>query len=245
MAAVKASKQYQMVVVPWRPWYRLGIMCLFVLAMGLLSWATYRYGMNQGMALREEVVQERDRLQRQLAENESLVEKMRQEIADLRVGGEIDARANEEVRRTIESLQAEVTELKEEIRFYKGVMLPNVEETGLRIERLTMKPTGDPNRIEYSLLLTQVVEKHEYIQGGVQINLVGMADGVEKTLALSEVSGADRDTVGFRFRYFQNIDGVLTIPQGFEPRHLLVEARSSGGDSQSLEKRFQWQLSGG
>jgi len=245
MAAVKGSKQYQMVVVPHRPIYKTGILLLFVLAMIAFSFLTYEYGMGEGLTLQVEVVKEKDLIKTQLAEATKSVDRMRQEIASLRLGGEVDSRATEEVRQTVESLQDEIAQLNEEIKFYKGVMVPNAEDKGLRIERLSIEDTPDPNKFRYSLLLTQIVDKHDYVQGGVEIALVGSEGDFDLQLSLSDMSQAEKDIIGFRFRYFQNINGELNVPIGFEPRELVIVARSSGRNSQRLEKKFSWQLIGG
>ncbi len=245
MAAVKGSRQYEMVIVPHRPWYKAGILCLFVLALVAFSALTYQYGMGQGLATRVEVVRERDDIKSQLIESQRTIERMRQENADLKVGGQIDSRATEEVRQTVESLQNEIAELNEEIRFYKGVMLPSVEEKGLRIERLNVKSGGGAGagQYRYSLLLTQVVEKHEYIQGSVQISLVGVQNSAQVSLPLGQISEAATN-IKFRFRYFQNIDGQLTIPTGFVPKEFLVVAQT-GDNGLRIEKKFHWQTGEG
>lgn len=245
MAAVKGSKQYQMVVVPHRPIYKTGILLLFVLAMMAFSFLTYEYGMGEGLTLQVEVVKEKDLIKTQLAEATKSVDRMRQEIASLKLGGEVDSRATEEVRQTVEALQDEIALLNEEIMFYKGVMVPNAEDKGLRIERLSIEDTPDPNKFRYSLLLTQIVDKHDYVQGGVEIALVGREGDFDLQLSLSDMSQAEKDIIGFRFRYFQNINGELNLPIGFEPRELVIVARSSGRNSQRLEKKFSWQLNGG
>lgn len=231
-----------MVVVPYRPWHKAGIFCLFLLSLGAFSWLTYQYGMDQGLATRVEVIKERDQIKGQLKESLRLIDAQRQQIADLKVGGQIDSRANEEVRQTVESLQNQVAELNEEIRFYKGVMLPNVEEKGLRIERLDLRAGTEPNKVKYSLLLTQVVDKHDYIQGGVQINLVGTQGDTETILPIDQVSDATNN-IRFRFRYFQNIDGEVTLPPGFVPKEIKVVAQASGGPR--LERNFEWQTGEG
>ena len=234
-----------MVVVPHRPLYKAGIFCLFVIAMVAFSFLTYEYGMNQGLATKVEVVKEKDEIKAQLTEVTQLFSSMRQEVANLKLGGEVDTRANEEVRQTVEVLQDQIAQLNEEIRFYKGVMVPNVEEKGLRIERLDLENTEVPNKYRYSLLLTQVVDKHDYVQGGVEIALLGRDGESEKQLPLSELSETKQARIGFRFRYFQNIDGELLVPEGFIPSEVMIIARSSGRNGQRLEKKFDWQLSGG
>jgi len=229
-----------MVVVPHRPWYRVGIFCLFVLAMGAFSYLTYQYGRQQGLDLRVEVVRERDAINRQLEQSNQVIANMRQEIAGLKLGEEVDNRANEEVRQTVEALQSEIADLSEEIRFYKGVMIPNVESQGLRIERLTLENGLQPNQVRYSLLLTQVVEKHDFVQGGVEINVLGTQGDGQMSLKLSEVSERS-DSVRFRFRYFQNINGEMTLPDGFEPKEVMVVAQANGRNGTRLERRFQWE----
>lgn len=244
MVAVKGTKQYQMVVVPHRPLLRFMIFMVFVALVLLFSWFTYEYGKYEGTELKVEVVRERDQISRQLADSQALIGAMRQEIADLKIGGQIDEKANEEVRHSIEGLQDQIAELNEEINFYKGVMIPNVGNKGLRIERLDMTSTV-PGRIKYALLLTQVVDKHDYVQGGVQIALRGRTGEEDRTLTLSELDQEKQDSVRFRFRYFQNINGEISLPEGFEPREVVIVAQSSGNNTQRLERSFDWSLNGG
>ena len=244
MATVKGSKQHQMMVVPHRPLYKSMIFLAFLLALGAFSFFTYQFGKNQGLALRVEVVRERDQISQQLSKSTALIAEMRQEIADLTVGGQIDDRATEEVRLTIEELQDQIAQLNEEISFYKGVMLPNVANKGLRIERLDVSSNA-PGRVKYSLLLTQIVDKHDYVQGDVEISLLGQAGDEEKSFLLSELDQEKQDAIKFRFRYFQNINGELMLPDGFLPREVMIVAKSSGSHAQRLEKRFDWPLNGG
>ncbi|MDC0894777.1 hypothetical protein OAR95_03955 [Pseudomonadales bacterium] len=245
MATVKGSKQYQMVVVPHRPYYR-GVGVLFcLLALLAAGWLTFNYGLDQGMVKKVEVVNERDELRSQLSVSAKLVSKLRQDIAVLKLGGQVDSRANEEIQQTVEALQKEIADLSEETRFYKAVMVPNAKERGLRIERLDMKQSSEPSRFRYSLLLTQIVDKHDYIQGGVEINVLGKLGKENRSLSLVDLVEDKSKAIRFKFRYFQNIDGELNVPEGFSPREIMIVAKSSGRGSQRLEKKFDWQPTGG
>ena len=255
MTAVKGSKQHQMVVVPYRPMYKALIFVAFFTSMAVFGWLSYGLGNYQGLELQVEVAQEKELIKRQLGEATVLITQMRQEIADLTVGGEIDNKANEEVRQTIQNQQNLLAAQSEEISFYKGVMLPNVAGKGLRIEQLTLSSNA-PGRVKYSLLLTQIVDKHDYVQGGVQISLLGrnesrndgrndgQVDGQEETFQLSELDLDKTEAIKFRFRYFQNIVGEVQLPEGFIPRKVVVVVQSSGTNAQRLEKKFDWLLKG-
>ena len=247
MTAVKGSKQHQMVVVPYRPMYKALIFFAFFTSMAVFGWLAYGLGNHQGLELQVGVAQENELISKELAEATVLIREMRQEIADLTVGGEIDNKANEEVRQTIENQQNLLAAQNEEISFYKGVMLPNVASKGLRIEQLTLSSNA-PGMVKYSLLLTQVVDKHDYVQGGVQISLLGrndgQVDGQEETFQLSELDLDKAEAIKFRFRYFQNIVGEVQLPEGFIPREVTVVLQSSGTNAQRLEKKFDWMLKG-
>ena len=66
MAAVKGSKQYDMVVVPHRPFVK-ALKVLFALGLiGFSGWFCFEYGKNQGLALKVQVVKERDLIKQEL-----------------------------------------------------------------------------------------------------------------------------------------------------------------------------------
>ena len=166
-------------------------------------------------------------------------------MADLRLREEVDTIATEEVRQTIESLQSRIAQLNEEILFYKGVMAPSVGDRGLRVERMNIDGTSATNGFRYSLLLTQLVDKHDYVQGGVRISISGIEGQREKVFKLSDLDETKNESIRFRFKYFQNIEGQLTLPKDFQPREIKILAESTGRNKQRLEKKFDWQLTGG
>jgi hypothetical protein len=245
MAAVKGSKQFTMVVRRSRPVLEFVLTVLALVAVGILVAASHRYGKETGMELKAVVANEGEFLQKQLNDSVVMIRRLSQENADLKLGEEVDSIANEEVRRTVESLQQDIADLQEEVRFYKSVLMPNVEEKGLRIERLDVKATADPRKIRYQLLLTQVVDKHEYIQGRVEMQIVGKRNNEEARLSFDDVAELDGQPLQFRFRYFQNLDGEITLPDDFTPVEVMVIANSTGRDSRRLERRFDWHLAEG
>ena len=160
MRTVKGSKHYDMVVVKRRPRHVIGGLVLLVIALvASLIWSSYQLGVDEGLSTRVWIVQERDDLEQKLKQSVSLTETYRQEVAALKLADEIDVQADVGVQRTILELQTQLARVQEEVQFYKGVMLPKVEDKGLRIERLKVENSGEPNRFKYNLLLTQVVNK--------------------------------------------------------------------------------------
>ncbi len=216
----------------------------FVVSLVALGYAAFEFGRSQSQVAGSGSLEDKERMQIALEDAERSMDAMRQQIAALELGDVIDNQANEEVRQTIEALQEQIALQNEEISFYKGVMMPNVTDKGLRIERLDMSANGQ-GKVKYSLLLTQVVDKHDFVQGNVALSVRGQAGEEEKSFELKELDEEKDDDVRFRFRYFQNINGELTLPDGFEPQEVTIVAQLSGSDRQRLEKSFDWPLQGG
>jgi hypothetical protein len=119
-------------------------------------------------------------------------------------------------------------------------MVPNADAKGLRVERLDLKSSGVINRYRYSLMLTQVVDKHEYIQGVVNVSVAGIQAGQARSYSLNELDASISGEIRFRFRYFQNIEGELTLPEGFTPTETVIAAQPSGRSAKDIEKTFAW-----
>lgn len=245
MTAVKGSKQFEMVVVRHRPWLRPVTIGLAVTTLVAFTWSAYDFGFNHGIATGAQAVRDRDRANRELSQSEKLIKAQQQQIADLKVGNQVDTKANQDVRQTIASLQGKVADLNEQISFYKAVMSPSADEMGLHIYRLDLKTTDQPGKYHYNLLLTHIfnkrgVNRHNYIEGRVSMSVVGMKGNEQTSIPIDKLSTDDADNYRFRFKYFQNIDGDLTIPAGFTPTQLVVIAQARGKDATRLEKKFQW-----
>jgi len=127
------------------------------------------------------------------------------------------------------------------VAFYKGVMDPSRNVRGLKIDSFELSPTGDVKRFRYKFVLTQVADNSRYVEGSVRFNLVGMLNSVKKTLALEQVSLLDSVTgEKFRFKYFQDFNGELTLPEGFTPEQVIIVAKSKGRGAVRLEEMFDW-----
>jgi len=66
-------------------------------------------------------------------------------------------------------------------------------------------------------------------------------NGKKKSYALRQLSDDIRDYgIKFKFRYFQEIEGDLLLPDGFTPESVEVELQSNSSKSKRVEKVFPW-----
>lgn len=169
------------------------------------------------------------------------VTKYRQELIRLERDREVNSHSIREAQATIRELEESLKERKSEITFYKSIMAPEDIETGLQVFRLDLDPTRDDNRWRYNLVLSQIGDNNRFVSGHVNVELVGYLDGERTKLSLDQVSDSREDSdIEFRFRYFQSVDGDMTIPEGFEPESIQVTAVADRGNQRS-ERAFRWQ----
>lgn len=171
-------------------------------------------------------------------------------LADARLAQSVDAQAARSLRETISGLRDQLGALGEEVTFYKSLMAPSSMERGLQIAEFDLGVGEADNQFSYRILLTQAEERRSYIQGRVRLEVQGVRTGedgasVDTVLALTDLAEVDDYPLRFRFRYFQDLSGTVTLPAGFRPRSVLVTAVPNGQSGQQTERSFDWFVQSG
>lgn len=241
MAVVKGSKQQRMIVVPYRPWLK-SIVVLVLLAVGAAAvYGSYWLGQHENHSLQEEAIAERDHLRVELASTSAEADRLRQEVVNFRLGAEVDRKASEGVRNEVLELKSEIAALQEDISFYRGLMSPTDNARGLTIGSLNVISTGASRQYEYKLVVQQLATKHELLSGSLQFTIVGRQGEELVTLPLKDVSdNVSSKNIKLRFKYFQTIEGRISLPASFEPERIELVAKSTGREPVVVEKKFGW-----
>jgi hypothetical protein len=84
------------------------------------------------------------------------------------------------------------------------------------------------------------------VSGDVAVTVEGSEGGEARTYALAELLPADAESGWpFSFRYFQDFDRQLVLPDGFTPERIRVEVRSRTRSISSIEESYAWAMSQG
>lgn len=240
---VRGSKQDQLEIVSYSPVERFMRRLGFLLFLVVIVLSGFGYGQYQGWEERRSAVVERDELRISVAELEKDNEALSQKVAVLSRGNEIDQKTYAEVRNTITGLNARIAHLENEVTFYKRVMAPSTEDKGLRVESWTLEETLNPSRFGFKLVLTQIADNNNFIEGRALVSVVGLQGGTRRVLPLRDLSADVQDLgVRFRFRFFQNISGELMLPKGFKPEKIEVILQSTGRKAMRVEKNYEWSV---
>jgi hypothetical protein len=215
---VKGSKQEKMVVVPYRPGRRFVLVCFLALGIGASALGGFMFGIE--------------------TENSEL----RRQVAILDRSSVMDQRATEEVQETIIGLRDRVARLEQDVVYYRQVVSEETEDTGLIISQLDIDATRESNRYRYKLVFRQQdADGDTFLTGHVNINLVGSQGEEQQILSLRDLSAEqDQLDIRLRFKYFQNIEGELVLPDNFVPDRMQVAAVSVEPVEKSINQNFSW-----
>lgn len=218
---------------------------LSVLAMTLLFAAgvfvSFKVGFTEGMSGQERALSDVARLTSELKQSQARVGELEQQMANLRVASEVDQQASEDVRQEVISLKDQLAELQEENSFYRNLMAPTGNKRGLTFGAVELGDTDRLRTYRYKVVMQQLATSHELLNGNLRFTVIGKLNGFEVQYALSELSEqVEGENIRLRFKYFQTIEGQLSLPDGFEPERIELVASSTGRDPVTVEKRFGW-----
>ncbi|MBE0484770.1 DUF6776 family protein [Marinobacter sp.] len=235
----KPSDEY--VVIRHRPGYRLRRSLILLTFTVIAAVAGYATGMAQGgfrfssaEATNEVLAQDVDALREQFR-------KARQSLVNLERGRAIDERAMNEARNTIVGLETRISELEADLTFYRNIMAPSEASQGLQVDSFSLVRARGDSSYRFKMVLTQIGNNNSFIAGQVAVNVIGTLSGEREVIALRDLSDDIEDLgVRFRFRYFQDVEGTLIVPEGFEPVEIQVVAQAQGNNASKAERTFDW-----
>lgn len=230
-----------MVVVPYQPWRRALTRLGFLLVLVATGAGFYLYGYSEGVFINGDARAERDRLLMQVDDMEQQLEVLQQDLINSQQASTVDRQALEAVQETIISLRETISQLQEDVLFYKQIMSPENTETGLMIGQLDLESTEEPGRFRYRLELRQISNNDNIISGYANVYILGIQNKQEISMPLrSLATEEDQLDIKLKFRYFQNIQGELLLPSGFEPLSVQILAVDEGNNGKTVQKSFAW-----
>ena len=231
----------QLVVRYQSPWRRRGLAIVGLLGGVLLLYVIYEWGRFAGGYSKFAEVQRRRELAAQIDTLEQENEKLRGDIAKAELARNVDNKSYGVVEKNLQDLQAQVLKQREELTFYRGIVSPEDGIGGLRIQGFQVQSGGAPRHYRLLLVLQQSMREDAVVSGSVNIQIEGVRANRPEQLGLMQLGeGARADGLPFKFRYFQKFEHAVVLPEGFEPRAVNVEVRSTR--LAPVRESYPWQV---
>ncbi len=221
---------------PARKWI---VAIIGVIAIGASAYALYIRASSWAQEELSALYNERDELVTTVATQREANSALRERVAILERAQQVEGKAYEDVDTYLRNLQDEVLTLKEEVAFYRGIVSAG-KEKGLNIQSFVVDKEDFPGAYSFRLVITQNLKRVKTISGTIRLKVMDRQNGKPRGLLLSDMSGKQTNSLKFKFKFFQRIDGRFTLPDGFKPDRLQIQVVSSGKKPASVEKSFEW-----
>lgn len=167
------------------------------------------------------------------------IEALEQEVATLARSDQISRDANRDLQGALAEREEEISALRADVAFYERFVGSTAQRRGLAVHELVLTPrTGQA--WHYTVTLTQNLNRGAVSSGRLTLAVEGTREGRLERLDWAALrQQPDAEGVEYSFKYFQQIEGEVVLPPGFEP--LRVVARLAPTSGKPLEKTLAWQ----
>jgi len=215
------------------------------LALGVLALAVlylvFEFGRIQAGYNTVDAAAERTALEAEISALEGEINRLNEQIVMLETAADIEKAAYKDVEASLVDLQAKIQEQQDAIAFYRGIVSPADGNAGLRIQDLKLSRADRERVWNIRLVLVQAMKHDRKVSGDVVLTIAGTEDGEPRAYSYSELLPEDADSSwAFSFRYFQDFDREVILPDGFTPEEVTISVQSRTRSIASIEESFRW-----
>ena len=215
-------------------WYwRLPLMAILLAGGMALSWRFYDAGTHFSGLERGVTVDELQRLREKLGSLERENVSLRSDGAQSERKMQIEQATQNDLAKTVKTLQDENAQLKEDLTFFRKQMSSDKSDGDLSIYRFKVENTM-PGEYRYRLLLLQGGQREREFQGKVQF-LVSYTQGGEKlVMTLPSTKEAEARAYNLNFKYYQRLEGVFHTEPNAQVKKVQIRVFESGAAQPKL-----------
>ena len=217
------------------------VLAVMIVAFGYLVFEFGRIQANYNIV---DVGKERQAYEDRIAGLESDIVSLKEEVVLLETHRNIDREAYKDVETSLTALQAKILEQTDAIAFYRGIVSPSDGGAGLRVQDLRLTRGDSERAYNIRLVLVQSLKHDRKVTGDVNLSIDGEEGGADTTYNFSQLLPADTSASWpFSFRYFQDFDREIVLPDGFTPEKITLEVRAKTRSISSIEESYSWTTS--
>jgi hypothetical protein len=218
-------------------------MALTLAGLLVTSWLAFDYGRQRAGYFSDRSEARIDRLQQRLDRVTRDRNLLRSQVAVLERSSQIDREAARGVRGQLGELEEANVELEEQLAFLRGILKSDDQKGGLRVHDLAIEALPGDRRYRFAFTVSQVMQNAGAASGRIQVYVGGILDGEALDLDLADLTDGD-ESLKMSFRYFQNVSGVLQLPEGFQPKRFVVNVKPTSESHASVTQVFDWVVGG-
>lgn len=169
---------------------RIKLLIAVIIAVVLLTAAglIYNYGLNRAGFERQSAEQTQQTLQDETRKLQDGNQELQEALARAQRTIQMDQAAYQDLDKSLKASAQEIVKLREELNFYRNIISPADNKSGLRIQNLYIESAGSANQYRYKLVLIQALKHENTIQGRASFEISGMQIGEDVVLRVPTTS---------------------------------------------------------
>ncbi len=162
------------------------------------------------------------------------------ELEMMRLNIAVDAAALENARQEMIILQKQVFENEEQLGLYRELLSDGSQPSGLSVAKFSLTKISE-EQLAYRWVVRQKTAKMQVANVIAEITVLGNQGDRVLTLPLSDLdSNIAEMPIRLKFKYFSINQGVLSLPEDFNPDKVRIVLRYSWSEKVSHDKTFDW-----
>ena len=212
----------------------------------VLCYLVFEFGRIQANYNIIDAAKERKAYELRIAELNTQIDSLKEQVAKLQTDREIDHESYKEVEASLTSLQSKIQEQNDAIAFYRGIVSPEDGTAGLRVQDMKLTRGNRERAFNVQLVLVQSLQHDRKVSGDVSLSVEGELNGATTTYDYAQLlPETGDDSWPFSFRYFQDFNREIVLPDGFTPESITIQVHSKTRSIKSIEKSYSWTASPG
>jgi len=177
----------------------------------------------------------------EIARRDERIEELERQVAIFETSRDIDRETYAGIEANLAELEARIQAQEEELGFYRGIVSPADGVAGLRIQNVEIVPGAGNATHMLRILLVQAIVHNDRITGSVRVTVAGSLNGETAQFGLDELGSESQATdIPYAFRYFQNLETGLILPEGFKPEALEIQVWPGSPRGETIVQSFPW-----
>ena len=172
--------------------------------------------------------------------NQSTV--LRDQISQLQLQAEADQQTLNELRDDLRQQAADIGALEDMLAFYRAVLAPEEVDVPAVIRPPELVKLDDTSRWRLSVVIHRSEEGDAVYRGQLSVIVRGEGPGEPVLSTFGEVDSATTSGVfPLRFRYLQELQVVISLPEAFLPETIESVVTLTGPVRRTLRRSDRWQ----
>ncbi len=210
-----------------QPWTIKAALIILILGLGGAV-ALWTYDLGRSFAFGPKIKPEQvEQLHVQIEQITAERDKLAAQVNTVDSQQNIEKSTQKQLTDQVKNLTAENLKLKDDLAFFESLMPSATGAEGITVQRVKAEMVA-PNQMRYRILIMQGGKGGRDFVGDVQLSLSLVQAGKPVMMQFPDPKMGDAGKLKLSFRYYQRLEGVVTLPEGSTVKSLQAKVMDKG-----------------